>query len=86
MKSFYQKNEEYLAIISHEANEIKKHEDSPRREEVNLSLDEAFKRQCHILAKQELEREILNLKAVFAQAFLPKLLTVEVSEVDKIFI
>lgn len=81
MKSFYQKNEEYRAIIAHEKSQ-KDHENVTSDEDTEtLSLDEAFKRQCSRLAKQELEREIANLRSVFSQVFLPKLLTLELSEV-----
>jgi len=86
MKSFYQKNEEYLAIMAHETTKSRESEASPRTADStsNLSLDEAFKKQTHNIAKQELEREIINIRGIFAQTFLPKLLTVEVPEV-KIF-
>ena len=82
MKSFYQKNQEYLAIIGHETGKNRENEVNTLNEDVErLSLEEAFKRQCSRLARQELEREIVNLRAVFSQVYLPKLVTVEVSEV-----
>jgi len=85
MKSFYQKNEEYLAIMAHETTKSRESEASPRTADStsNLSLDEAFKKQTHNIAKQELEREIINIRGIFAQTFLPKLLTVEVPELEK---
>ncbi len=84
MESFYKKNEEYLAILSHEANENKKHEASPLKIEGTLTVEDAFKEQCHNLAKHELEREIINLRAIFSQTFLPKLSSLEFSLVRNV--
>jgi len=84
MKSFYQKNEEYLAIMAHETTKSRESEASPRTADSTsgLSLDEAFKKQTHNIAKQELEREIINIRGIFSQAFLPKLLIIEPSELE----
>lgn len=69
--------------MAHETTKSRESEASPRTADStsNLSLDEAFKKQTHNIAKQELEREIINIRGIFAQTFLPKLLTVEVPEV-----
>ena len=88
MKSFYQKNEEYLAIMAHETTMSRESEASPRTADSTsgLSLDEAFKKQTHNIAKQELEREIINIRGIFAQTFLPKLLVIEPSAVKNFFL
>jgi len=88
MKSFYQKNEEYLAIMAHETTKSRESEASPRTADSTsgLSLDEAFKKQTHNIAKQELEREIINIRGIFAQTFLPKLLVIEPSAVKFFFL
>ena len=84
MKSFYLKNEEYLAIIGHETS--KKRDSIHLTEDSgSLTLDEVFKMQCSKIAKQELEREISNLRTVFSQVYLPKLSLIEISEVRQSF-